>query len=169
MKRTSVFSAVAFLAGLGIGFFARSGSIGTLQRTDTHAADVAAIERLHQEDIAATLSQDPNLLIDVWTEDGVRLEPGRPAVVGKKAIQADNEKGRAERPGFKVLSYAPEFKEVQIANGWAFEWNTWEAKFKMSPDSPPLSLRAKGLRVLRRQGDGSWKFARVIWNQTEQQ
>src|SRR5712692_5454295 len=130
MMRTSVLSAVAFLAGLGIGFFARSGGIGTLQRTNTHAADVAAIEKLHQKDIEVTLSQDPKGLIDVWTEDGVRLAPGQPgAVVGKKAIQAENEKGRAEHPGFKVLSYTPEFKEVQIADGWAFEWNTWEAKY----------------------------------------
>jgi ketosteroid isomerase-like protein len=166
MRSTSVFSAVVFVAGLGIGFFAR----GALHRTDSRVADLAAIEKLHQEDVAATLSQDPNLLIDVWTEDGVRLEPGRPALVGKKAIQADNEKGRAGHPGFKVLSYAPEFKELQIANGWAFEWNNLEAKIKMPPEeSPPLSIHAKALRVLRRQSDGSWKFARVIWNQSEQQ
>jgi ketosteroid isomerase-like protein len=169
MKHAPLLAAVAFLAGPGIGFFARSSGLGTHPRTHTRAADLAAIEKLHQEDIAATLSQDPNLLVDVWTEDGVRLEPGRPAVVGKKAIEADNQEGRAVQPEFQVLTYAPEFKEVQIANDWAFEWNTWEAKFKMSPDGPPLSLRAKGLRVLRRQGDGSWKFARVIWNQAEQQ
>ncbi len=171
MRRTSFsFSAVVFLAGLGIGFFARNPGLSTLQRRDTHAADLVAIEKLHQEDIAATLSQDPNLLLDVWSDDGVRLEPGRPAVVGKKAIQADNEKGLAEHPSFKVLSYAPEIKEVQIADGWAFEWNNWEAKVKMPPEgSPPFTLRAKGLRILRRQSDGSWKFARVVWNQSEQQ
>ncbi len=162
MRRTFLFSAVAFLAGLGIGFFARNGRIATLHRTDTHAADMAAIEKLHQEDIRVTLLQEPKGLIDIWTEDGVRLAPGRPPAVGKKAIQAENEKFRGEYPGFKVLSYAPEFKGVQIADGWACEWGNSEAKFKMSPEGPPLSLRATGLRVLRRQSDGSWKFAVVI-------
>ncbi len=159
MRRTTVFSAVAFVAGLGIGFFAR----GTLHRTDTRVADLAAIEKLHQEDVAATLSQDPNLMAGLWTEDAVRLGPGRPAEVSKKAILAENEKFWAEHPGFKVLTYAPAFKEVQIADGWAFEWGDFgEARYRLSPEGEPLILRGKVLRVLRRQSDGSWKFARVI-------
>ena len=44
MKRTSVFVTIVFLAGLGIGYFARSAGIGTPHGTDTHAADLAAIE-----------------------------------------------------------------------------------------------------------------------------
>jgi ketosteroid isomerase-like protein len=91
------------------------------------------------------------------------------AVVGKKAIEADNEKGRAEHPDFKVLSYLPKFKEVQIADGLVYEWGEAEAKVQMSPEGLPFSLRTKGLRVLRRQSDGSWKFALVNWNYAEQQ
>src|SRR5580704_4444087 len=118
MRRTSLITILVFVAGLAIGYYAR-GAIGTIQHKDTHAADLAAIEKLHQEDIAVTLSQDPKGLIDVWAEDGVRLNPGSPPVVGKQAIQANNEKNRAQYPDFKVLSYAPNIKEVQIADGWA--------------------------------------------------
>ncbi len=75
MKRTSLVTILVFVAGLGIGFIARSTYAGMLQRR-MHAADLAAIEKLHQEDIEVTLSLDPKGLIDVWTEDGVRLEPG---------------------------------------------------------------------------------------------
>lgn len=164
MRRTSLVTTIAFVAGLGMGFLGRSAYTGMLQRR-AHAADLAAIEKLHQKDIEVTLSQDPKGLIDVWTEDGVRLEPDHPPVVGKQAIEADNEKGRAEYPGFKVLSYAPEFKDIQIADGWAYEWGEAEAKFRTSPDGPPVSFHTKGLRVLRRQSDGSWKFALNIWNQ----
>ena len=134
MKRTSIFSAVAFVAGLGIGFFAR----GTLHRTDTRTADLAAIEKLHQEDVAATLSQDPNLMAGLWAEDAVRLGPGKPAEVGKKAILAGNEKFWAEHPGFKVLSYAPALKEVQIAGSSAFEWGDFGvARYRLSPGGGP--------------------------------
>ena len=164
MRRTSLVTSIVFVAGVGIGFLARSAGMGTLQRRDTRAADLAAIEKLHERDIEVTLSQDPKGL-DIWTEDGVRLEPGRPPVVGKQAIQADNEKGRAQYPGFKVLSYAPEFKNIQIVDGWASEWGESEARVKMSPEGPPVSLHTKGLRVLRRQSDGSWKIALNIWNQ----
>ncbi len=161
MRRTPVFVTIAFLAGLGIGFFARSAGLGMLLRRDTRAADLEAIEKLHQKDIEVTLSQDPKGLIDIWTEDAVRLVPGKPPVVGKQAIQADNEKGRAQYPGLKVLSYAPEYKNIQIADGSACEWGEFEAKYKLSPEVPPVSLHMKSLRVLKRQSDGSWKFALV--------
>ncbi len=162
MRRISAFVTIAFLAGLIVGFFVRSSAIGTLLRRNTHAADLAAIEKLHQEDVRVTLLQDPKGLIDVWDEDGVRLGPGRPAVVGKKAIQADNEKFQAVYPDLKVLKYAPDIREVQIVDGWAIEWGYTEATYKMSAKDNPVSLpRTQGMRVLKRQSDGSWKFALV--------
>jgi uncharacterized protein (TIGR02246 family) len=163
MRRTSLATTIVFVAGLGIGFFARS-AMGTLERR-THAADLAAIEKLHQKDIEVTLPQDPKGLLDLFTEDAVRIMPGSPPVVGKQAIQAENDKFRADYPGFKVLSYAPKYKNIQIADGWACEWGEHEAKFRMSPEAPPVSLRLKGFDVLRRQSDGSWKFAVLILNQ----
>jgi hypothetical protein len=77
MRRTSLLVTIAFLVGLGIGFLRRS-AVGTLQRKDTHAADLAAIERLHQEDIEVTLSQDPKGLVDVWARMGCALRRGIP-------------------------------------------------------------------------------------------
>jgi len=53
MSRTSLITILVFVAGLGIGYFAQSAA-GVLQ-SRTQAADVAAIERLNQEDIEATL------------------------------------------------------------------------------------------------------------------
>ena len=59
MRRTSLVTSIVFVAGVGIGFLARSAGMGTLQRRDTRAADLAAIEKLHERDIEVTLSQDP--------------------------------------------------------------------------------------------------------------
>jgi hypothetical protein len=47
MRRTSLITILVFVAGLGIGYFAR-GAMGAAHRTDTHAADLAAIEKLHE-------------------------------------------------------------------------------------------------------------------------
>ncbi len=152
---------MGFLAGLAIGFFARSAGLGTLLRRNAHAADFAAIEKLHQEDVRVTLAQDPKGLIDVWAEDGVRLSPGRPAVVGKKDIQADNEKFRAGYPEFQVLKYAPKFKDIQISDGWAIEVIYGESTYQLSAKDNPVTVHGEALRVLRRQSDGSWKFALV--------
>jgi len=153
---------LVFLAGLAIGYFARS-SVGRLQQKGTHAADLADIEKLHQEDIKVTLSQDPKGLADVWDENGVRITPGNPPTVGKAAIAAENEKGRAEHPEFKVLKYAPDVKNLQIAiaDGWAIEVGSMEATYRLSAKDNPVTVSDKGMRLLKRQSDGSWKFALV--------
>ena len=163
MKRTSGFVTIGFLAGLAVGFFAHSAA-GTLQRR-THAADLAAIEKAHQEDIEATLTQDPKGLIDLWAEDAVNFIPGSPPAVGKQAIEAAHEKFRAQYPGFKVLSYTAKYKNIQVEGGLACEWFEREGEYKLSPESPQANWHANGLDVLKRQSDGSWKGVMVFVNQ----
>jgi hypothetical protein len=160
MRRIAI--ALVFLAGLAIGFYARV-AIGSLQHKGSRSADLAAIEKLHQEDIKVTLSQDPKGLADVWDENGVRITPGNPPTVGKAAIAAENEKGRAEHPEFKVLKYAPDVKNLQIAiaDGWAIEVGSMEATYRLSAKDNPVTVSDKGMRLLKRQSDGSWKFALV--------
>jgi len=156
MRGTSLVTILVFVAGLGLGYFAR-GAAGMFQRR-TYAADLAAIEKLNQENIDATLTQDPKELADLWAEDAVRLSlnPGNPPAVGKQAIAAENEKFHAQYPGLKVLSYTVKYKDIQIEEGLACEWSEQEAKYKLSPESPPTSWHAKGFTVLKRQTDGSW-------------
>jgi uncharacterized protein (TIGR02246 family) len=162
MRRTAA-SILVFVAGLGIGFSARS-AMGVIQRR-THAADLAAIEKLHQEDIAATLTQDPKGLEDIWAEDAVRFNPGGSPTVGKQAIRAENDKVRAQYPSFKVLRYAAKYQNIQIADGLACEWGEHHAEYKASAEGPQASFDGKGLDVLSRQSDGSWKFEVLILNQ----
>ncbi len=159
MSRTSLLTILVFVAGIGIGYFAR-GAMGTNHGTNTNAADSAAIEKLHRADIQATLTQDPNELINLWSDDCVKLGVPGPAIVGKKAIQEVYGKFRAEHPDFKVVKYAPEIQDVQVVDGWAIEWVYYDATFKMSAKDNPISMRRKDLRVLKRQSDGAWKFAR---------
>ena len=75
-------------------------------------------------------------------------------------MQKAIEKFHAEHPDFQVLKYAPDYKDVQVADGWAIEWVYYDAAYKMSAKDNPVSMRRKDLRVLKRQGNGSWKFAR---------
>jgi hypothetical protein len=121
MRRVPLLVTAMFLAGLGIGFFARNAHTATLAQKDRRAADLAAIEKLHQIDIELTRSQDYQRLMDIWSEDAVRFMPGSPPDVGKQAILADNEKFAAEYPGFKVLRYEAKYKNIQIEDGLACE------------------------------------------------
>src|SRR5689334_4508725 len=156
MRRTSLITMLVFVAGLGIGNFAR-GAVGMLQQWYTHKADLAGIEKLNREDIEATLTQDPKRLIDLWAEDAVAFYPGSPPAVGKQAIGAWNEKFHAQSPGLKVLSYTSKYKNLQVQGGLACEWFEKKAEFKLSPESPTASWHANGVLVLKRQSDGLWK------------
>jgi uncharacterized protein (TIGR02246 family) len=163
MKRTSLAITIAFLAGVGAGLFGRR-VVDENQRETKRKADVAAIETLHRADIEATLKQDPNSFANLWSGDAVNLQYPCPEVVGVKAIREAYEKFRSQYPDFKVLEYAPQIKDQRIIDGWAIEVVDAETTLQISAKQNPMSMQAKILRVLERQSDGSWKFARIASN-----
>src|SRR5207302_11427661 len=124
--------------------------------TDKKAQDMAGIEKLRQQDIAATLSRDPVALTDLFTDDAVRLSPGQPAEVGKQAIRESNEHWSA-RPGFKVLSYVPGTRDLTMLDGWAVEWGNFTGSYVESAGGEVKQIHGNRLMVLKRLPDGSWK------------
>jgi len=56
------------------------------------AADLAVIEKLHHQEIAATMSRDPVALTELWTDDAIRFSTGQSVAVGKQAIRASHER-----------------------------------------------------------------------------
>ena len=123
-------------------------------------ADLAAIEKLRQQDIAATLSRDPVALTDLWTDDAIRLGVGAPAEIGKQAIRASNERQTANK-GFKVLSYVPDTKDLTFLDGgWAVEWRSFTASYVDSPGGEAKQIRGTELAVFKKLPDGSWKCFR---------
>lgn len=113
------------------------------------------------------MAGDPNKLAELWADDAVRLEPG-PAEVGKKIIMQHDAETMKKNGEMKILTYAPEIQEIKIVDGWAFEWGYFNATYRETRDAPMKSFRGKLLRVLEKQKDGSWKFARVMWNPADE-
>jgi hypothetical protein len=118
----------------------------------------ATIQRLHEQDVRATLTGKADDLAKLWDSEAVRIQPGLPAEIGKATIYADDKREEAKPGGGKTLCYKPEMKDLQIAGDWAFEWSYFS--YKESANAKPG--RGKVLRVIKRQPDGTWKFARVI-------
>jgi ketosteroid isomerase-like protein len=157
----AVRTTIAFLAVLTTGFVVRDGQNIVSKPSDTLAADRAGIEKLRKADIEATLTQDPSALTALWSEDGVNLQSPAGPVVGLKALNELYARFRGEHPEFKVLEYSPEFKDLQIMDGWAIESVDANGTFRMAAKDDPVTIQQKLLRVLKRQSDGSWKFAMV--------
>ena len=136
------------------------GPVASAGTQNQRAADLAAIEKLRQQDIAATVSRDPVALTDLWTDDAIRLGVGAPAEIGKQAIRASNERQTANK-AFKVLSYVPETRDFTFLDGgWAVEWRTFTASYVDSPGGEAKQIRGAILGVLKKLPDGSWKVFR---------
>jgi len=122
------------------------------------------IDKLHQHDISATLSSNVEELTALWTDDGVLIGAGAKPIAGKAAIRDFLTATFAKSPTMKVLTYEPEFEDLQVSGDFAYEWGYFNATQQASSTSQPANFRARFLRVLRRQLDGSWKFSRVMWS-----
>jgi len=121
------------------------------------------IEKLHQDDVAATLTRDLDALTALWDEDGVLLQPGEPPVTGKTAFREFLKQNLAKSSSTKILKYAPEIRDLRIEGDVAYEWGFFESTVQLSDHEQPSNLRARFVRVLRRQSDGTWRFSRVMW------
>jgi ketosteroid isomerase-like protein len=139
-------------AGAGIAVLAHGHSSVQQDRT--------AIEQLHQLDVETTLSDKADELAKLWDVDAVRIQPDVPAEIGKTVIYGNDKRWETSSGGEKTLCYKPEIRDLQIAGDWAFEWGYFS--YKSSDADKPVSGQGKMLRVLKRQPDGSWKFARVM-------
>ena len=125
-------------------------------------ADLAAIEKLRQQDIAATVARDPVALTEFWTDDAIRLGPGTLADVGKPAIRESNERQTANKD-FKVLSYLPETRDLTFLDGgWAVEWRSFTGSYVASRGAEPKQVRGMVLAVFKKFPDGSWKTFRAM-------
>ena len=131
---------------------------------DRLLADQRAITRLQERDIAANTALDLDALVALTTDDVVVLPPGRPPVVGQKALR-NFYQGLVERnPDAQVLAYSEEWEEVRILGDLAFQWGTITERTKASVTAAESTSSVHAMRMLARQPDGSWKIARFMWN-----
>jgi uncharacterized protein (TIGR02246 family) len=158
MTLHSVVLGLSVLAGLTL-HGGQGRGVSAAKDVATRAADLAAIEKLRQQDIAATVSRDSVALTDLWTDDAIRIGPGR-ADIGKDAIRASNTRQTSNK-NFKVLSYVHEIKDFTFLDaGWAVEWRSFTASVVDSPAGEAKQIRGTVLAVYKKLPDGSWKCFR---------
>jgi ketosteroid isomerase-like protein len=128
----------------------------------SRAADLAAIEKVRQQEIAATISRDSVALTDYWTDDAIRIGVGAPAEVGKQLIRTSNDRQTANKD-FKVLSFTPEVKDFTFLDGgWAVEWRSFTGSFVVSAGGDVQKIQGTVLAVWKKLPDGSWKIFRAM-------
>jgi len=132
----------------------------TVEQTE---ADVAAIQTLVQTWSAAAEAGDVAGILALYADDIVQMPPDKPANRGKQAIE------EYYRPGFELFSVEATWpvegtEEVIVADGWAFHASEYILRFIPKADGETIEERGKIIEICQQQPDGSWKFAREIWN-----
>lgn len=123
--------------------------------------DEQAIRKLTADWLRALGAKDVAFLSAMVTDDAVFLPPGFPPIRGKVGVEAMY---RRFFPQFSSVEQTVSLEELQVAGDWAFAWGT--EKFTLVPEAggATIEIEGKGMTILRRQPDGSWKFARGINN-----
>lgn len=155
---------VAFLLSC---FLVCIGFVSCASKKDASAADIEAINKLHQREMEASKKWDIDTLVSLWSDDIVMLPAGEPALIGKDANRASIMRLRDESGDVQLADYILSFNEIKVAGEWAFEWGTYSGS--ISPDGAGEPLRATGkvIRVLKKSADGSWRIARAMYNSDE--
>jgi len=106
------------------------------------------------------LTDSADQLAKLWDKDAVRFPASGPAEIGAAAIYADDKRWETSSGRERSLCYDMEVQDIQLAGDWAFEWGY--ASWKSAKSNKVSIEYAEVLRVMKRQADGTWRFARVI-------
>ena len=127
-------------------------------------SDIGAVKKLHQQLAACMNARDLDRVMNGFSDDVVYMPPNQPALMGKNAVRSMWASLLREFAFEVVVST----DDVEVIGDRAIERGT--AIIKKTPArGEPAYDAIKYLDVLKRQSDGSWKYAQVIWNSTNPQ
>ena len=122
-------------------------------------ADEAAIKKWFDGATAALNASDGSI-VDFQAEDVVVMYENSTAVTGRDALRA-RQKTIYDQATFRETRT---MDEVVVSGDWAFVRWTGIGTATPREGGEPSEFDRKGIVILRRQPDNSWKGARVIWN-----
>ena len=126
----------------------------------TQETDADEIRDLRNEYMRAQNSGDAEGCVRHWDDDGLILPPNEPGVRGKQAL-LEWYKGVFQQVS---LHFELSYTDIQVSGEWSFANGTYSGHVTPAAGGEPIEEEGKFLEVHRRQADGSWKFARHMWN-----
>ncbi len=130
------------------------------QEVATTEADVEAINRERQTFRAALYSGDLDILMALWSEDGVVMPPNEPSVTGKEAIRSWTQNLFNQF----VVQLTITSEQVEVFGDWAFVRTTYTTALTPKAGGEVVEESGKNIWIWKREADGSWKLAHNIWN-----
>ena len=139
-------------------------SLGMLPVTAIAAGDdIAAINAVSDQVREAYMARDWDRFSGLFTDDAIWM-PGNLLPLTGKAAWWSFVEGFWNSTAIVEMDVVSD--EIVVMGDWAFERHTeTTVTVPTAGDGEPSTYRFKGVWLLHRQADGSWKIARYIWNQ----
>lgn len=125
--------------------------------------DTAAIQALVVAWGTALEAENVAGVVALYTDNIVRMAPDMPTVRGKQAI-SEFYRGVFELFSVGLIWPVEGTEEIIVADGWAFHISEYILKITPKAGGETIEEHGKIVEICRRQTNGSWKFAREIWN-----
>jgi uncharacterized protein (TIGR02246 family) len=124
------------------------------------AADEAAINAVREHEAALAGMGNADSMAVVYTDDVSFMPPGEPAVEGIAGVKAWATKAFAT--GTLTVKYSS--SQVTVRGDQAVDRYTGSLTFTPMGGGAGMTEQLKGVHVMRKGADGSWKIAVDVWN-----
>jgi len=131
--------------------------------TDLENPMLKSIEKLHKKDKQAAMNGDIEILLSLFTDDGIVIPAEGDIIEGKEGLKKMLEQSLEHYNDYTVTEYNHDFKEIKVLGEYAYEWGIYSSKYKSKKDGKEITGSGKLMRILKLQADGSWKVHRTIW------
>jgi uncharacterized protein (TIGR02246 family) len=125
----------------------------------TTESDRKAINTLIDDWNEAANTNDSGRMLSLVSEDLEMIPPGEEPATGPQAHQLL--RGFFEQFTIGLRSSTA---DVVVSGDWAFRRYAYELTLTPKAGGAPDVHKGQGMHILQRQVDGSWKFAKDIWN-----
>lgn len=129
---------------------------GSPAGTDTSSVE-SATAAFHQ----ALRVNDLETFMSYVADDVFFMPPGEPPVRGHDALRTWM---TAFLEQYRTSSLTLADREVHVGGGWAVELGTFEWALQPAAGGSVMVDRGNYMQVWKQQGDGSWRFAREVYN-----
>ena len=125
----------------------------------TQAEATAIVDRLDEEWFAGVAAGDLTAAVEQYTDDAVRMEPGRPTLVGKEAILAWLQ---SQFDWYDFDGSAVTDEVLVLGPDWILRRNHGDFTATPKAGGEVIQFKESWITLLQRQPDGSWKISRDI-------
>lgn len=124
------------------------------------SADVAAIKKMQDRELAAVASGNADSALAVYTNDVIVMPAGEPALNGDAAVRGWFE--AFTKDNNVAGNYTN--NDVEVSGDLGIVHYTGTLTVTPKNGGPAVTEAIKGIHVYKRQPNGSWRIAQDVWN-----